>query len=568
MTLLEMKSVRGRFRVFTLTQLPFVSGVAFLTAVTALARPSLLGTWPVLLGIALSAAATIASLLVPWEKHAASSMVTVAVVDLVAVALLRAELLPVVPAVTILAIFPIWWLAYGFPWCGTVIAVLGAGFITSFRFAYVGAWPATALEWANVVTLPTFIIGVAIIASTAAGHLRRKSWKLEQAHRAQVAALEEARNAESIARGILNTVNAGIAFYDEHGRLDAANGYAYQLAEMVGFRLDEPPYSGDGVLAADRVSPIPHHEQIIPRSLAGETVADHLEWIGAPDSQVAILASSNQVYREDGRFLGTVVVAHDVTELLEAVEVREQFLRTVSHELRTPITSITGFLDLIDDAIPAEDTRLRRYLDVVTRRTNDLLHRVSDLLAANDTPKAVYVTDFDLRHVIDDAVLRVASLAERRSSQIEIAGPDLLLTHGDRAQLTSAIAELLTNAIKFGTPHAPITLSFESHGGRVMISVTNEGHGITHAEQRQVFDRFYRTRYARSHEIQGFGLGLTEVRAIAVAHHGRVRIDSEPGTRTTITLDLPSTDRHSLDPGATTHDTPLPGQTAPHSPAL
>ncbi|WP_292901959.1 PAS domain-containing sensor histidine kinase [Microbacterium sp.] len=567
-----MKSVRGRVRVFTLTQLPFISGIAFIVAITAIAQPSVLLTWPVLLGIALAAAATIASLAVPWERHAPSWMIIVAVSDIISVAFLSAELLTVVPAVTILAIFPIWWLAYGFPWFGSVIAVFGAGFITSFRFVYAGAWPSTALEWANVVALPTFTIGMAIVAWAAARNLRRKSWKLEKAHRARATALDEAQNAESIALGILNAVNAGVAFYDNQGRLDIANGIAHQLAGSVGIRLDRPPYAGEGVLAADRVTPIPPDEQILPRALRGEKIDNHLEWVGPPESQVALLTSSDQVFRQDGRFLGTVIVAYDVTELMEALEVREQFLRTVSHELRTPITGITGFLDLIDDAIPPEDTRLRRYLEVVTRRTNDLLDRVSDLLAANDSHKTLCVTDFDLRAVVDDAVLRVAPLAERRSSPIEIVGPDHLPARGDRGHLTTAIAELLTNASKFGTPHGLITLAFEARGDRLTIAVTNDGHGITHVEQRRVFDRFYRTSYARAHEIQGFGLGLTDVRAIVAAHQGQIRIDSEADGRTTITLDLPAADMHGFGPQPTpeTDSDPAhgPGHTAPLPPAL
>ena len=71
------------------------------------------------------------------------------------------------------------------------------------------------------------------------------------------------------------------------------------------------------------------------------------------------------------------------------------------------------------------------------------------------------------------------------------------------------------------------------------LTVSNGGVGLSHAEQRRVFDRFYRTAHARSRAVQGYGLGLTRVRAIVNAHAGRVHIESDPGVRTTVTLELP-----------------------------
>lgn len=551
MPLFEMEaSRRGRIRVFMRSQFPFAVGTVFIAGITALVHPGGLNTPVIVMGFAIAAAATVLAIIVPWERYAPSWLMPVAFLDIVAVAFLRAELITFVPAVTILSLFPILWLAYGFPWYGIVVAVVGAAFITSFRFIYVQAWPSTGVEWANVVSFPTLIVGVAVIVFIAARQLRRNARRLALASRAQADALQEAEDAAAIARGILNTVTAGVAFYDNAGKLGIANPLAHQMVEAVGFKLDTPPYAGDNVLAADRLSTIPYEQQIIPRALRGETIDNHVEWLGPPEAQVAIMASSGQVKRDDGALLGTVVVAYDVTELADAVEVREQFLRTVSHELRTPITSITGFLDLIADAADPADDKLRKYVEIVTRKTNDLFNRVGDLLHANDSHKTLHISFLDVGRVIQVAARNAEHLATARGMRIDVTGPGTLGADADGDQLVIAVTELLANAIKFGNPETIVALRYRQLGTRIQIAVSNLGAGITHAEQRRVFDRFYRTPYARSREIQGFGLGLTNLRAIVVAHHGHVHIDSTPGSQTTLTLDLPI-------------QQPQPGQTAP-----
>jgi len=541
MPLFEVEaSPRGRMRVFLRAQFPFFLAVAFMAGIAGLAAPATLTVDVVIAGYLLTVAATGLSLAVPWERLPRAWMMLVAGLDLVAVALVRAELLPLFPSVSALAMFPILWLAYGFPWYGILAAVLGAGFITSFRFAYVGSWPSSPVEWANVVIMPTILLGVAVIVFIAARHLRRNTRQRIQASRAQADALEAARDTEAVARGIVDTVSAGVVFYDAEGRLEVANAYARRLAALGGFRLDEPPMAGPSVFTGDRTALVPAHEQVVPRALAGEAVNDQFEWWGPEEAPVAVLASSGRVLRPDGSLRGTVVVISDTTVVAEAIELREQFLRTVSHELRTPLTSITGFLDLIDEEVDPEDTRLRRHVDIVTRRTADLSRRVRDLFAASESEKTLRRQDVDLGDIVADAVAEVAASVEARGQTIDTAATGPTSARLDRAQVVVAVAELLTNAGKFGIPSAPITVAYGVRDDRAVLSVTNSGAGFGRTEQRRAFERFYRGSLARSSEIQGFGLGLTNVRAIAVAHGGAVRIDSVPDERTIVTLDLPA----------------------------
>jgi signal transduction histidine kinase len=533
---------RGRVRVFVRAQLPFLLGAGLVALVVATAVPAALANTVIQLGFAIIVVASIAAVALPWERTVPSALIVVAVADLVAVALLRAELLSALPSVGMLAIFPILWLSYGFRRMVVVIAIVGALFITSFGFAYQGAWPRTTLEWANVVTLPALIVGVALVVNAAASQLRRNREHLVISNARQADALRQSQDNELLLRAILDTVSAGIAYYDADNRFVMGNRPAAELVGVVGFRLDQPPYAGDNVLAADRATPIAYDEQIIPRALRGETISDHVEWLGPPDRQIAIMASARQIHRPDGALLGTVIVAYDITQLAQAIAIREEFLTTVSHELRTPLTSVTGYLELLEDSIDPTDTASAGYVSVISRGVEKLRDRIADLLAATDSESALDVGPVEVSSLVDDAVASVASAVERRRQTVAIHRDPQAdgWIEGDRARLLHAVSELLANAVKFGAECSSITVTQSSTGGEHTIAIEDSGPGLSRGEQAQMFDRFYRTAHARLGAVQGFGLGLALVKATAERHGGRVSVSSSPGDGTTISLILPA----------------------------
>jgi len=530
---------QSRIQIFLRVQAPFVVGLLYVVGAAVAVEASAVTRGLFLGGLAVGSVATLLTVLVPWEDLPRPFLLCVPVLDIVAVALLHAEVVPAFPAVSVVAIFPLLWAAYAFGVPGLLVAVAGSVFIVGYRFLVVGALPATLAEWINATTLPLVILGLSIVAFFAARRFRDFALALLRANQAQSRALEAAQDAETLVLGILDRVDAAVCFFDADGRLEVANTMANQMAEAVGFRLDAPPYSGENVLAADRATRIPPDEQLVPRALRGEVIRGHLAWVGPPEAQVAVLASANRLTRKNGSTRGTVVVVHDVTELADAIDVREQFLRTVSHELRTPLTGVIGFLSLVEDAIDPRDTKTRQYIEVVMRRADDLLARISDLVVATDDGLALRLTDLDLREILDAATRRAETLAESRAMTLEVACAADLRLRADSPRIVNAIAELVTNAVKFGAAGSRVMVHGEVAEGRARVSVSNEGPGMTHTEQRRVFDRFYRTPRARSSAIQGYGLGLTTVRSIVRAHDGCIGIESVPEARTTITVDLP-----------------------------
>ncbi len=542
MPLFELEaSPRGRLRVFARAQLPFLLAAGLIYAGVLIGAPASLSSPLVIWAAVMIVAASVAAAVIPWERFAPGWLIVIAVIDIVAVAFLRAELLTTIPAVSMLAIFPILWLAYGFPPVAFLVAVGGAVFITFFTFVSGGALPRSPLDWVNVFTLPGLILAVAVIVHIAARALRHRGTHLRAAQATSESARRDAVDNGLVLRSVLDTVNSGVVLYDDTGTLLLANATAERLAADMGVRLDGPPYAGDAVLAADRTTPVPAADQVIPRALRGETVSGEMEWVGPPDRQAAIIAASDRVRREDGTLLGTVITAYDVTDLADAVEVREDFLRTVSHELRTPLTSITGYVDLIADRVGETDATLARHIAAVERNVQSLTERVSELLAASASDAPLARRRVALGPLVASAVSAVQMQADLRGSVIEhsVADGRGAEVDCDPIRLRQALQEVLVNAVKFSPAGSRIVVTHRVSADDARVTVTDPGVGMTRAEQSRMFDPFYRTPYARANAIQGFGIGLSVVKTAAQAHGGRVAVETEPGAGTALTLVIP-----------------------------
>lgn len=542
MLLLEhAASRRGRLRVFLRAQLPFAFAFAIVAVLVAVILPEQFATVTFLAGTAIAAVSTLAAAILPWERLPVNAMVVIPVLDLVAVASIRLELIGVAPGASLLCIFPVLWLAFGFTPRMIVVAVAGTLLISSGSYIVDVRSPATPTEWLNVVLLPMLTIGIAVAVNIGARQLRRTQRALRQQTAELEHSLARALDAEALAESILETVDAGVAFYNADGSLGVANAQAVAMVEAGGFRLDEAPYAGEHVMQGDRSTPIPLHEQIIPRALRGQLVSNRLVWLGPVGHQRAALVSSTRVIRNDGRFLGTVIVAHDVTDLANAIRVREEFLRTVSHELRTPLTSIHGYLELVMDDAEVDAPGLLPALRVIQRNAVTLEQRVQELLTASNSAVQISTSSTDVAEIAAEVVD-----AARR------AGPAPIITqHGsteatisvDPEQVRRAITELVGNAVKFTPPDGAIDLTVVAAPEHVEVRVRDTGVGMSADELRQAFDKFYRSGYASERAVQGVGLGLFVARAIAEAHGGSLTLQSTPGVSTTAILVLPRTAR-------------------------
>lgn len=221
-----------------------------------------------------------------------------------------------------------------------------------------------------------------------------------------------------------------------------------------------------------------------------------------------------------------------------AFDGQKDFITDVSHELRTPITVIRGHLETLGDSPEerAEATAvIQDELDRMSRYVDDLL-----LLTKAPRPDFLRVGPVDLDLFTQDLMARVRSLGDR-DWRLEDAGVGIVVADPDR--LTQAMMNLAENAVRHTHDGETIGLGSSLSNGRARLWVSDGGPGVEAADRDRIFSRYARADSSIQASVEGAGLGLSIVQAIAEAHGGKVELDSELGVGSTFTIVLPSDPR-------------------------
>ena len=252
-----------------------------------------------------------------------------------------------------------------------------------------------------------------------------------------------------------------------------------------------------------------------------------------------------------GRIL---MLFEDSTAKLRLEEARRDFTANVSHELKTPVGSISLLSETI--AKSADDPEAVRHfsaqLTKESRRLGILVQEMIQLsrLQEGDAFRASELVSID--GVVAEAMDRMAVEAETRGVNLVTGGTKGLYVYGDRAMLTTAVRNLLDNAVRYSRPHGRVSIGVSTHDGLVSLAVVDQGQGITSDQQERVFERFYRGDKARSRDTGGSGLGLSIVKHVVADHGGRMNLWSAPGQGSTFTILLPEANRPAH--GESDHD--------------
>ena len=236
-----------------------------------------------------------------------------------------------------------------------------------------------------------------------------------------------------------------------------------------------------------------------------------------------------------------LVLAEDHTQARRVEEIRRDFVANVSHELKTPVGGISLLSEAIIDARddPEAVARFGERIRVESARLGQLVKEIVDLsrLQIQDTLHEPELVPVDA--VATDAVERVRTTADARSIAIEQACEPELAVYGDRELLTTAVANLVSNAVNYSDDSTRVAVGARRVEDLVEISVSDQGHGIPAGEQERIFERFYRVDAARSRATGGTGLGLAIVKHISANHGGEVTVWSAEGHGSTFTITLP-----------------------------
>jgi two-component system phosphate regulon sensor histidine kinase PhoR len=242
---------------------------------------------------------------------------------------------------------------------------------------------------------------------------------------------------------------------------------------------------------------------------------------------------------------GAVVLFHDITQLKQTDKVRRDFVANVSHELRTPLSILRGYIETLLDNPQASDKELSRILRVMERHSKRLGLLVDDLLTLAHLESRSAGLQFSAVQLAElfQSVIRdwEKKLAEKQLKVVVDLSPDARTIRADETRLHEVLYNLLDNALKYSRENGEIRLRAVQRGPEIVLSVTDNGIGISKDDLPRIFERFYRADKARSRELGGTGLGLAIVKHIAQLHGGRVEAESELGKGTTIRVILPVT---------------------------
>jgi two-component system phosphate regulon sensor histidine kinase PhoR len=261
-------------------------------------------------------------------------------------------------------------------------------------------------------------------------------------------------------------------------------------------------------------------------------------------SQIEIhaVATRNNV----GQITGALVLFHDITELKKMDQIRRDFVANVSHELRTPLSILRGYIETLLESPETSPTELSRILKVMERHSKRLDLLARDLLTLAQLESAnpnLQLGNVDLSELFREVVRDwERKLANKQLNVIVDVSPGLPPIRADRQRLQEALYNLLDNAVKYSPEHGEIRLMARQRDAGIVLSVSDNGIGISKEDLPRIFERFYRADKARTAEnIRGTGLGLAIVKHVAQLHGGRVEAESEINRTTTIRVVLPMT---------------------------
>jgi len=264
--------------------------------------------------------------------------------------------------------------------------------------------------------------------------------------------------------------------------------------------------------------------------------------LAVDDSQIELHAIATK--NEAGEITGALVLFHEITELKKMDQVRRDFVANVSHELRTPLSILRGYIETLLESPKTSREELLRILGVMKRHSNRLDLLVEDLLTLAQLESAnpnLQLYNVDLSSFFGEVIRDWEKKLANKQLKLVVRVPsDLPAIRADRVRLQEALYNLLDNAVKYSRERGEITLMALRRDGQIVLSVSDNGIGISKEDLPRIFERFYRVDKARTAEnIRGTGLGLAIVKHIAQLHSGHVEAESEIEKGTTIRVVLP-----------------------------
>lgn len=238
------------------------------------------------------------------------------------------------------------------------------------------------------------------------------------------------------------------------------------------------------------------------------------------------------------RLLGT---AMDITARKELERQKDEFISVASHELKTPLTSLKTYVQVANrKSLVLEDQRISGLLNKAEIQINKMTRMINDFLNAAQSEAGKMVlkeSDFYLDELVREVINDLA--VQLKDQQIHFEECPQLTVRADREKIERVLINLIGNAIKYSIGHLPVNISCQVQDKKVIVSIRDQGVGISEQDRAHLFDRFYRAENPNTRTVSGFGIGLYLSAEIIRLHQGHIGVESQIGQGSTFWFDLP-----------------------------
>ncbi|MBO9675623.1 MAG: PAS domain S-box protein [Sphingobacteriaceae bacterium] len=357
----------------------------------------------------------------------------------------------------------------------------------------------------------------------------------------------------------------GAFFYnklDEHGEsymLFTLSGAPREAFEKFGMprntALFHPTFSGLGVVRVDDITKDPRYGKMAPHFGMPKGHLPVCSYLAVP-----VISASGTVigglffgHPEPGVFMeehedliisvaSQAAIALDNSKLFEEVTAlsrkKDEFIALASHELKTPLTSMSGFLQILQKTIPTEGVG-KKFLEKSIHQLEKLNRLVNDLLDISKVQAGkmqFFFEHFDLAELIKEICDTFRQSMPLRDFVYQLDND--LFIYGDKMRLEQVIINLINNAVKYAPESKEVSIRATKNDDETIVSVTDYGIGISKEDQQNIFSQFYRVR-DRDQHVSGLGLGLFITKEIVERHKGRIWVESEQGKGATFIFTIP-----------------------------
>lgn len=242
--------------------------------------------------------------------------------------------------------------------------------------------------------------------------------------------------------------------------------------------------------------------------------------------------------QSEDKVTGLVILFFDVTDQLQAEQLRREFTANVSHELKTPLHLISGYSEMLASDVVAQKD-VPQFAEKIHSESQRMIQLVEDIIKLShlDESEELAMEPVNLYQISEEVLDSLSAKANERHINLHLLGEPAYIT-GNYALIHSLIYNLCDNAIIYNRDKGDVTVNVTSNEDDIVLTVQDTGVGIAKDEQERIFERFYRVDKSRSKKLGGTGLGLSIVKHAVNQHHADIKVESqlELGTKMTVTF--------------------------------